>query len=145
MPLSRAVKWYISENRDLTPVFFLPNIDNRECLMGQQNRSYPQETSDGVVLHRNYCLILNPQKYNRNLGCKFHDNAYGVKGGGGCKERKAADLQLLSHMRREDDPLAWLVYLTVRFLGWFFFNYHKGWLWRGQLSKRVRFVQSNRK
>jgi hypothetical protein len=112
--------------------------------MGQQNRRYPQVTGDGVVLHRNYCLVLNPWKYNRNLGCKLHDNAYGVKGGGGGAERKVADLALLAHMRREGDPLAWPVYLAVRLCGWFFFNYHKGRLWKGQLSKKLRFVRIER-
>jgi hypothetical protein len=68
-----------------------------------------------------------------------------VNGGGGSKERKAADLQLLSHMSREGDPLARVVYFILRLFGWFFFNYHKGWLWRGQLSKRLRFVRSNLK
>ena len=113
--------------------------------MGQQNHSYPQVTRDGVVLHRNYCLVINPHKYNRNLGCKFHDNAYGIIGGGYSKERKAADLQLLHHMTREGDPLAYLVYFFVRLFGWFFFNYHRGWPWRGQLSKKLRFARSNSK
>jgi hypothetical protein len=112
--------------------------------MAHQKRRYPQVTSGGAVLHRNYCLILNPQKYHRNLGCKYHDNAYGVNGGGGGRERKAADLQLLDHMSREGDPLARPVYLAVRLFGWFFFNYHRGWLWTGQLSKKLCFGRCDR-
>ncbi len=88
---------------------------------------------------RAYCVFLDGSKYNRNVGCKAHDNAYGVRGGGGERERCAADRALLQHMRNEGDPMAFVAYGFVRFYGWFFFNYHRG-LWRGQLLRR--FVKS---
>ena len=115
-----------------------------EFSLGKKNRKYPQVTKDGVILRKNYCLIIDPDKHNRNLGCKFHDNAYGDRGGGGATERKAADRQLLRHMKRENDPLAWPVYYAVRIFGWIFFNYHQGWLWRGQLSKKLRCTNTPR-
>ncbi len=75
-------------------------------------------------------------KYNRNIACKKHDNAYGINGGGGGKERKRADLMLYNHMKENRDPLAIPAYIAIRLCGWFFFNYHKG-LWTGQLSKKL--------
>lgn len=90
---------------------------------------------DQPKLHRDYCLFLDCTKYNRNLGCKRHDNAYGIHGGGSRRERLAADRALLAHMRANGDPMALVAYGFVRLYGWFFFNYHRGF-WRGQLSRR---------
>ncbi len=94
------------------------------------------EPEKSVKLYRDYCFFLNSKKYNRNLGCKWHDNAYGINGGGSTVERKIADRALLNYMQQNKDPLAYPVYITVRLWGWLFFNYHKG-LWKGQLIKRL--------
>ena len=89
-------------------------------------------------LHRDYCYFLDSTKYNRNWGCKAHDNAYGVKGGGGEADRWAADRALYRHMRGEGDPAAPIAYAAVLCWGWLYFNYHPGrWLWHGQLLRRV--------
>jgi len=91
-------------------------------------------------LHRDYGMFLDSGKYNRNWGFKYHDNAYGINGGGGAVERRAADSRLYDHMRREGDPMAPVVYAVVRVFGWAFFNYHRGAplsLWRGQLIKKI--------
>lgn len=85
---------------------------------------------------RQYCLLMDGRKYNRNAGCKRHDNAYGINGGGGEAERRAADRAFYAHMRAEHDPLALAVLVAVRSCGWFFFNYH-GRPWRGQLVRRI--------
>jgi hypothetical protein len=85
---------------------------------------------------RNYCFFLDGSKYNRNIGCKAHDNAYGVKGGGTESQRKKADLTLLAHMRANNDPVAEIAYAFVRLYGWAFFNYH-GRPWQGQLIRRL--------
>ena len=85
---------------------------------------------------RQYCLFMNGQKYNRNIGCKRHDNAYGINGGGGGRERHLADLALFYHMREQRDPLAPLVLAFTRCFGWFFFNYHVR-PWRGQLVRKM--------
>lgn len=90
-------------------------------------------------LRRDYCLFMDGRKYNRNAGCKAHDNAYGRFGGGSEADRKEADRALFSHMRAEHDPMAWIAYLFVRFYGWMYFNYH-GCPWRGQLL-RLRMPQ----
>ena len=85
---------------------------------------------------RQYCLFMNGRKFNRNAGCKRHDNAYGINGGGTRADRKAADLALYAHMRGNGDPLARLVLVFVRGFGWFFFNYH-GRPWRGQMVRKL--------
>jgi hypothetical protein len=85
---------------------------------------------------RRYCLLMDGSKRNRNAGCKRHDNAYGIHGGGNGADRLAADLALLLHMRSNHDPLAGLAYLFTRCFGWIFFNYHAG-LWRGQLVRKL--------
>ncbi|NBC36210.1 hypothetical protein GTZ99_06515 [Novosphingobium sp. FSY-8] len=85
---------------------------------------------------RQYCLFMNSGKYNRNQGCKRHDNAYGINGGGDGRARRAADLALYRHMRAQGDPLAPVVLAFTRTFGWFFFNYHAG-LWRGQLVRKL--------
>ena len=87
-------------------------------------------------IHRDYCLFMDGSKYNRNAGCKAHDNAYGRRGGGGEKERRAADWALFAHMRSQRDPLAWVALYFTRVYGWIFFNYTRG-LWRGQLIRRI--------
>jgi len=87
--------------------------------------------------NRAYCLFLNSTRYNRNLGCKAHDNAYGIRGGGNERTRRDADRALYAHMRGEGDPLALPTYGFVRLLGWLYFNYH-GLPWRGQLVYRLR-------
>ena len=90
------------------------------------------------MTNRNYCLLMDGTKYNRNIACKQHDNAYGENGGGGGRERKKADLELYYHMKENNDPLRLLAYGGVRFYGWLFFNYHKGMhLWSGSLTKRI--------
>lgn len=85
---------------------------------------------------RQYCLLLDGRKYNRNLGCKRHDNAYGVNGGGFEADRRAADLQFYRHMRDQHDPFAILALAAVTLCGWFFFNYH-GRPWHGQLVRKI--------
>jgi hypothetical protein len=86
---------------------------------------------------RNYCYFLDHRKYNRNRGCRLHDNAYGINGGGGERDRWKADLALFRHMRDNRDPMSWIALYGTLCYGWFFFNYHPGrWLWRGQLIRR---------
>lgn len=85
---------------------------------------------------RQYCLFMNGRKFNRNLGCKRHDNAYGIRGGGDGAARLAADRALRDHMRGQGDPLAWVVFGFVRVFGWFFFNY-RGRPWHGQLVRKI--------
>ncbi|MCZ4341040.1 hypothetical protein O4H52_05465 [Sphingomonadaceae bacterium G21617-S1] len=79
---------------------------------------------------------MDGTKHNRNAGCRAHDNAYGIYGGGSERERRAADLALFRHMRSNRDPLALVVLFFVTFYGWFFFNYH-GSPWHGQLSRKL--------
>jgi hypothetical protein len=85
---------------------------------------------------RQYCLFMDGTKRNRNIGCKKHDNAYGINGGGGEADRLSADMTLFRHMRSNHDPMAPLVLLFTRLFGWFFFNYH-GRPWRGQLVRKI--------
>lgn len=86
---------------------------------------------------RNYCYFLNHRKYDRNAGCRLHDNAYGINGGGGETERHRADMVLFAHMRVKGDPMAVVTLIACTLYGWFFFNYHPGrWLWQGQLVRR---------
>jgi hypothetical protein len=86
---------------------------------------------------RDYCYFLDYRKYNRNRGCRLHDNAYGIAGGGGERDRWRADMALYRHMKREGDPMAAITLVGCLAYGWFFFNYHPGrWLWRGQLLRR---------
>lgn len=91
-------------------------------------------------LHRDYGMIINSSIYNRNWGFKYHDNAYGINGGGDGAARKKADKALYAHMIDEQDPMASIVYICVRVFGWSFFNYRAGaplGLWRGQLIKKL--------
>ena len=85
---------------------------------------------------RQYCLFMNGRKYNRNAGCKRHDNAYGINGGGTGQDRLTADRALVAHMRQQGDPLAPLVFAFTRSFGWIFFNYHAG-PWHGQLIRKI--------
>ena len=85
---------------------------------------------------RQYCLFMNGTRHNRNIGCKRHDNAYGINGGGTRADRLRADRALYAHMRSHDDPLAPLVLVFTRLFGWFFFNYH-GRPWHGQLVRKI--------
>ncbi|MES3151416.1 hypothetical protein [Sphingomonas faeni] len=86
---------------------------------------------------RDYCYFLDHRKYNRNRGCQLHDNAYGINGGGGERDRWSADTALYRRMRGEGDPMAIPTFVACFVYGWFFFNYHPGrWLWRGQLLRR---------
>jgi len=86
---------------------------------------------------RDYCYFLDHRKYNRNRGCQLHDNAYGINGGGGERNRWSADTALYRRMRGEGDPMAIPTFVACLVYGWFFFNYHPGrWLWRGQLLRR---------
>jgi hypothetical protein len=90
-----------------------------------------------IMAPRNYCYFLDHRKYNRNDGCRRHDNLYGIAGGGGEIDRRAADLELYRHMRNEGDPMAYLTLVACVCYGWFFFNYHAGrWIWRGQMIRR---------
>jgi len=94
----------------------------------------PQDTSPRT---RDYCYFLDHRKYNRNRGCRRHDNLYGINGGGGERDRWRADRELYRHMRGERDPMALPTLAGCLALGWFFFNYHPGrWAWRGQLVRR---------
>jgi hypothetical protein len=85
---------------------------------------------------RRYCLFMDGSKYDRNAGCRAHDNAYGIYGGGTEADRRTADMRFFRHMRTQGDPLALLVLVAVRVWGWFFFNYH-GRPWRGQLIRKI--------
>lgn len=86
---------------------------------------------------RDYCYFLDHRKYDRNIGCRAHDNAYGIYGGGGEYERRGADFAFYQYMREKGDPMAVPALIACRFYGWFFFNYHAGrWLWRGQAVRR---------
>jgi hypothetical protein len=94
----------------------------------------PQDTKSR---ERDYCYFLDYRKYNRNRGCRAHDNLYGINGGGGERERWSADRALFRHMKEEGDPMALPTLAGCLALGWFFFNYHPGrWMWRGQLVRR---------
>lgn len=84
---------------------------------------------------REYCIFLDGSKYNRNRGCKAHDNAYGINGGGSERDRWRADLALFRHMRDEGDPAALIALYFTLTCGWVYFNYHRG-LWRGQLIRK---------
>lgn len=85
---------------------------------------------------RQYCLFMDSTRRNRNIGCKRHDNAYGINGGGTEADRLRADRALRDHMRANADPLAWAAFVFTRMFGWFFFNYH-GRPWRGQLVRKI--------
>jgi hypothetical protein len=86
---------------------------------------------------RNYCHVIDHRRFDRNCGCRAHDNAYGIHGGGGERDRWQADRALYRHMRGRRDPMAFPTLLACLAWGWFFFNYHPGrWLWRGQLLRR---------
>lgn len=85
---------------------------------------------------RQYCLLMDGSKRNRNAGCKRHDNAYGINGGGSGHDRARADRELLVHMRSNHDPLALPAYLFTRLFGWLFFNYH-GHPWQGQMIRKL--------
>jgi hypothetical protein len=88
---------------------------------------------------RDYCYLINSRIRDRNCGCRRHDNAYGINGGGGEVDRWVADAALYRHMRAQKDPLAIPIRLACLFWGWIFFNYHPGrWLWTGQLIRRFR-------
>jgi cytochrome P450 len=93
--------------------------------------------SNSFNIKRNYCYLLKSYKYNRNIGCKIHDNAYGeFKGGGSELDRKQADRLLLEHMKSNNDPLAKITYFFVRLYGWIYFNY-SGKPWKGVLYKKI--------
>lgn len=85
---------------------------------------------------RQYCLLMDGRKHNRNRACRRHDNAYGINGGGTEADRRRADLAFYRHMRTERDPLALPVLAAVTCFGWFFFNYH-GRPWHGQLVRKL--------
>ena len=92
---------------------------------------------------RNYCVFLDHRKYNRNAGCRQHDNRYGIAGGGTERQRWAVDRAFYRTMRAEGDPMAFPAWLACTLFGWFFWNYHSGrWPWRGQLLRR--FVKAPR-
>jgi hypothetical protein len=99
-------------------------------------RERKKKHSKQVKLHRDYCMILDSSKHGRNVVCKFHDNAYGIRGGGTGADRLRADKLMYEQLKANKDPMAWIVYKTTRLFGWMFFNYRKG-LWSGQLSKRL--------
>lgn len=86
---------------------------------------------------RQYCIFMDGTKHNRNAGCRAHDNAYGIYGGGTELDRWRADWRLFTHMRQNRDPLAPLAFYFTFVCGWFFFNYHRRWLWRGQLIRKI--------
>jgi hypothetical protein len=87
-------------------------------------------------LQRDYCILINGSKHNRNLGCKKHDNAYGINGGGSKTDRRNADKRFYQYLKSNNDPMAKPAYIAVRLFGWIFFNYKSG-IWRGQISKRI--------
>ena len=85
---------------------------------------------------RQYCIFMDGSKYDRNAGCRAHDNAYGIYGGGTERDRRAADLALYRRMRSNGDWLAPVVLYFTTICGWFFFNY-QGRPWRGQLIRKI--------
>jgi hypothetical protein len=85
---------------------------------------------------RQYCIFMDGSRYDRNAGCRAHDNAYGIHGGGSERDRRAADLVLFRRMRDNGDPLAFVALFFTTIYGWIFFNYH-GWPWRGQLVRKI--------
>lgn len=88
---------------------------------------------------RNYCVFLDSRKYNRNVGCRRHDNRYGINGGGSERDRRRVDRDFYWFMRRQGDPMAAPSWLACTLFGWFFWNYHPGtWLWQGQLLRRFK-------
>lgn len=116
--------------------FYYNNVMSKE-----HEKPYPY-IQDGIVIHRDYCFLLNGQKYNRNIACKYHDNAYGIKGGGNGKDRKKADRIFLKALLKNKDPMAYIIYVAVRIFGWFFFNYKSGALWKGALIKKLNFIHT---
>ena len=90
-------------------------------------------------VERNYCVFLDHRKYNRSVGCRRHDNLYGIAGGGSERDRRRVDREFYETMKREGDPMAFWAWLACAVFGWFFWNYHAGsWLWRGQALRRFR-------
>lgn len=85
---------------------------------------------------RQYCLFMDGRRHDRNAGCRRHDNAYGINGGGTEGDRVRADMALYRHMRGNRDPMRFIVLYFTRTCGWFFFNYH-GFPWRGQLVRKI--------
>lgn len=103
--------------------------------------SYPQTvTYEGktYTLHKSYCFLIGGRKYNRNLICKLHDNAYGKNGGGDPARRLQADREMYAFMKKNGDPMAFPAYIALRLFGWAFFNYKSGGLWCGQLIFKYR-------
>lgn len=86
---------------------------------------------------RQYCLLMDSRKYDRNAGCRAHDNAYGINGGGSELDRRRADYALFRRMRERGDPMAFAVLFFTRVYGWMFFNYTRSWPWRGQLIRKI--------
>lgn len=107
--------------------------------MKQKTKKYPYTSEDGIVFHRDYCFLINGEKYNRNFACKRHDNLYGINGGGSEEDRKKADFLFYEHLKKNKDPMAYLAYLAVRIFGILFFNYKTGFLWKGQFLKKLCF------
>ena len=90
-------------------------------------------------VERNYCAFLDHRKYNRNIGCRLHDNHYGIAGGGSESDRRRIDREFYAYMKGQGDPMAFWAWLGCTVFGWFFFNYHPGtWLWQGQMLRRFR-------
>jgi hypothetical protein len=86
---------------------------------------------------RDYCYFIDHRKYNRNIGCRKHDNAYGINGGGSERDRWRADMTFYRHMKGNGDPMALPSLIACLTFGWFCWNYHPGkGLWRGQLLRR---------
>ncbi len=89
-------------------------------------------------MERNYCVFLDPKKYNRNEGCHRHDNQYGIYGGGSERDRRRVDREFHATMKEEGDPMAFIAWLACTLFGWIFWNYHPGaWLWEGQLIRKL--------
>src|SRR3546814_14066822 len=74
---------------------------------------------------RDYCYFIDHRKYNRNIGCRRHDNAYGINGGGSERDRWRADFAFYRHMRDNGDPMALPSLLACLCFGWFCWNYHQ--------------------
>src|SRR3546814_19012314 len=75
---------------------------------------------------RDYCYFIDNRKYNRNIGCRRHDNAYGINGGGSERDRWRADFAFYRHMRDNGDPMALPSLLACLCFGWFCWNYPPG-------------------
>ena len=78
------------------------------------------------IPERDYCYFIDHRKYNRNIGCRKHDNAYGINGGGSERDRWRADMAFYRHMRGNGDPMALPSLIACLTFGWFCWKLSSG-------------------